>query len=512
MNLFHYFPPRKEVSESDVKFGMNMLIFDGICSQVMGSLTTGAFLAAFAVLLGASNFVIGLLAAVSPLSQMLQIPAIYLVNHFGTRRGLVVLSSLVSRLFWFVIAAIPFFLPGFLQIPALLLLLFAFFALGAISGCSWNSWVRDFIPDKIRGSYFGNRQSIAVAVGAALSIVAALYVDAQKAHGETGVLKAYASLFITGGSFGLLGCLFLWLTPEPAMEKSDNLRFLEIIRGPLHDREYRKLVVFLATLSFAMNLGAPFFTVYMIQRLEMGISWIIGLAVLSQVFNIIFFRVWGKAADNFGNKPILYISSTLFMLCFLIWPFTGMPQKHALTIPLLIVIHIFSGISTAGITLCTGTISAKMAPRGKATAFLATNAFISGIAATLGPILGGILADVFNRYDLSLTATFTAVSNPENPLFRLQAFNLYGLDFLFVLAFIFGLYSIHRLLSVSEDGEVEKGIVIQHYLNQSRRSARAIGNIAGMRAMSAFPYQLLQKKRKARKNPAKLNNPDAGGN
>jgi len=40
----------------------------------MGILTGGAFLVAFAVKLGASNLVIGLLAAIGPLSQLLQLP------------------------------------------------------------------------------------------------------------------------------------------------------------------------------------------------------------------------------------------------------------------------------------------------------------------------------------------------------------------------------------------------------------------------------------------------------
>jgi len=47
-------------------------IKDGVASQAMGVLTGGAFLIAFAIKLGASNFVIGLLAAIGPLSQLLQ--------------------------------------------------------------------------------------------------------------------------------------------------------------------------------------------------------------------------------------------------------------------------------------------------------------------------------------------------------------------------------------------------------------------------------------------------------
>jgi hypothetical protein len=42
------------------------------------------------------------------------------------------------------------------------------------------------------------------------------------------------------------------------------------------------------------------------------------------------------------------------------------------------------------------------APPGKATAFLATNVLVSGMAATVAPILGGFAADGFASRRLSL--------------------------------------------------------------------------------------------------------------
>src|SRR5690349_368565 len=74
-----------------LKPGLRYLIGDGVCSQVVGVLTGGvlnggAFLVALALLMGASNAVIGLIAAIPPLSQLLQVPAISVVNRFRRRR------------------------------------------------------------------------------------------------------------------------------------------------------------------------------------------------------------------------------------------------------------------------------------------------------------------------------------------------------------------------------------------------------------------------------------------
>jgi hypothetical protein len=79
--MIRWLQPKEKLEEREVRRGLGMLMADGMCSQVMGVFTGGAFLVAFALLLGASNFVIGLLAAVGPFSQMLQIPAIFLVDR-----------------------------------------------------------------------------------------------------------------------------------------------------------------------------------------------------------------------------------------------------------------------------------------------------------------------------------------------------------------------------------------------------------------------------------------------
>ncbi|HIJ71088.1 MAG TPA: hypothetical protein HPP87_06970 [Planctomycetes bacterium] len=76
----------ENLTEQKVQSALKNIIRDGVASQAMGILTGGAFLTAFAVKLGASNFVIGLLAAIGPLSQLLQLPSIFLVEKIRNRR------------------------------------------------------------------------------------------------------------------------------------------------------------------------------------------------------------------------------------------------------------------------------------------------------------------------------------------------------------------------------------------------------------------------------------------
>ncbi|MFG0251052.1 MAG: MFS transporter, partial [Phycisphaeraceae bacterium JB051] len=357
----HWFKPQTQITEKQVKSGLNALLLDGMCSQVMGVFTGGAFLVAFALLIGASNKTIGLLAAVGPATQILQIPAIYLVDRLRLRKAMVCACCIIGRCFWLVAAAIPWFLPEAMRVPVLLFAIAIYFALGAVAGCAWNSWMRDFVPESIMGGYFAKRMAISTALGAVLSMAAGFGVDYFKTQlGPE--LMAYTILLAAGGVAGLVGCFFQMRIPEPVMAKVDDKGLLSVLAEPFRAGNFRHLLIFMGLWSFAINLAAPFFTVYLLQRIGLSMTWVIGLSVLSQLVNVIFFRIWGKLADRFSNKSVLTVSGPLFIVSIMIWPFTTMPERHMLTIPLLISIHVLAGISTAGVNLCAGNLALKAAP------------------------------------------------------------------------------------------------------------------------------------------------------
>jgi len=480
-----------------LKPGLRYLIGDGVCSQVVGVLTGGvlnggAFLVALALLMGASNAVIGLIAAIPPLSQLLQVPAISVVNRFRRRRLICVICSGTGRLFLLSICFLPFFSPESWRIPLLLIALSVYFGLNAISACSFNSWMRDLMPMQIMGAVFGRRLAIGTAIGAALSLVAGFGADfATELTGDA--RPVYSMLFVISGLFALVGTCFLAQVPEPPMRPPKPLGFWELLREPVQHENYRKLLMFIGVWNGAVNMAAPFFVVYMLNRLGLSMGVVLTLTVLSQVMNALFFRLWGRIADRFTNKSVLTVAGPLFIISFLIWPFTTMPGPHALTIPMLIVIHVLAGISTAGVNLCASNLAIKAAPYGEATQYLAVNAFVSGVTATVAPILAGLAADWFELNQVSITIDWSRIDAAGNThSWDLPAFMLEGLDFVFLIAFIVGLYGIHRLLAVTEEGEVEEEIVVQEFYAEVRKAVANVSNVAGIRHITYLPYAVLQ--------------------
>lgn len=484
--------PRDTLEENEIERGLQSLIRDGLASQAMAVLTGGVFLVAIACNLGASNLVIGLLAAIPPLTQILQIPSIFLVNKVRNRRAVSLLASLISRVPWLVVALAPFIFPPQAGLAVIVIALIVHTSAAAVSGCAWNSWMRDFVPENKMGGFFSKRMQLATGLGLMLSLVGGVGIDWwKKAYPDQEIL-AYSFLFGAGFIAGMIGVYYISRIPEPRMKPADNTGFLKMLWEPFRNINFRKLLMFSGSWSFAVNLAGPFFTVYMLRRLDTGMSLVVALSIVSQVSNFLFLRIWGGFTDKYSNKSVLAVSGPLFLICILGWTFTTMPEKHIFTLPLLVILHVVMGIAAAGIALASGNIALKLAPRGEATAYLAANTLVSSVAAAISPILGGKFADFFAQRSLSLV--FKWQSPAKEVVFDTLSFSHW--DFFFALAFFAGLYAMHRLSFIEEEGEVEESVVREELLSVIVSPIRSLSTAAGLFQVISFPVSAVNRMRK----------------
>jgi len=307
-----------------------------------------------------------------------------------------------------------------------------------------------------------------------ISIIAGLFTDAMQNS-----IWAYSALLISAGAIGFAGVYILSLVPEVSADENFSLSALA---EPYRDRNFRHLMLFSLLWSFGLNLTAPFFTVYMLVDMDLSVSTVVALSALSQIANVVFLTAWGKVADSFGNRPVLSASCPIYAFSLVLWTFTTMPQKHAFTMGLLVMVHILMGVATAGTSIAASNIALKLAPKGRATAYLAANSVISSLGLGLAPLLGGFLADFFKLRGFSLMIQWHAPSR----VFSLYALSFEHWDFLFFLSFLIILYALHRLSRVREGDAVENRVVLRDVFNEVRRTARSFSTIGGVQ--QAFPY------------------------
>ena len=487
---------KDSLTEEEIQSGLRAVILDGLTTQTMTTLAGGIFLTAFALQLGASNLVIGFLAAIPALGQLVQIPSIYLVEKLRARRRITVSSAAASRILLLFIALLPFMFQTQAALYPFLLSLIFMSVFAGVAGCSWNSWMRDLIPQDRLGKFFSKRMSLAAALGIVLILAAGIYIDYWKKLLPHYVLYGYSILFFLGFLAGMLGVYFISTIPEPRMPpKKGKVNLFRVLSKPFKDPNFKNLFVFSGSWNFAVNLAAPFFTVYMLKRLQLDMSFIIVLMVIAQIMNLLFLRIWGRFTDRFSNKSVLAVSGPLFMFCILAWVFTTLPGKHLLTIPILLGIHVFAGVSNAGVTIASGNIGLKLAPKGDATSYLAANSIVNSLSAGIAPIIGGKFADFFAGRELSLTLRWVSPIR----FLEFQTLNLQQWDFFFFLAFIIGLYSIHRLTMVKEVGEVEEEIVINELVSEIKKPLLNFSTVGGLRQTVYFPFAMLKKLPRGRK-------------
>jgi MFS family permease len=264
---------------------------------------------------------------------------------------------------------------------------------------------------------------------------------------------------------------------------------IQRLSAPLRDANFRKLIQFLFFWSFASNLAIPFFAIFMLQRLGLPLSWVIGLSILSQLFNILFLRVWGAFADRFGSKGILSLCASLLLLVILGWIFAAMPEKHFLTMHLLVVLHILAGIANAGVTLTVSTIGLKLAPQGESTSYLAGTSLATNLGAGVGPLFGGLLADFFHVRQLNLTFTWL---DPVSAI-QFPALSIIGHDFLFAIAFIIGLITLGVLVRIREEGEVGREVILASMIAPMREFSQPMSSVPGLTSLSNFPLGFLKR-------------------
>ncbi|MDA0990163.1 MAG: MFS transporter, partial [Verrucomicrobia bacterium] len=294
---------------------------------------------------------------------------------------------------------------------------------------------------------------------------------------------AYSCLFIVATALGVGASVAVSRLPETTMAATGGPSTISLLVRPFRDQNFRRLLVFIGFWGFAVNMAAPFFIIYMIQRIGLPLGLVTILTVVSQLSHMLFLNFWGSIADRYSSKSGLLVSGPLFLLTVLAWNFTTLPERYFFTIPLLFIIHIVSGLALAGVNICASAIALKLSPSERAHGHMTVFSLVGALCGAVGPVIGGLLADYFDQRELAVSLHW---SDPLHA-YSVSAMNFKSLDFVFVLTFIVGIFSIHRLAFVKEEGEVPQGRVISELLDQVILPFRMITSIEGVRNRMAMP-------------------------
>jgi MFS family permease len=486
--------PDPHIGPEDRVRGRQALVQDAAWASLLGGLYGGVVLVGFALELGATPLVIGVLGAIPLLAQLAQLPAIVLVEHVRERRKIAVLLVGAARVLILALALLPWLAARDAQLGLLLAAQIAIALLGAAAGCAINSWWHQLLAAEELGNIYSRRLFWSTVL-AALGALAAGQLVEHWPYAER--LHAYAVAFAVAAVAGFVGLRAIARIPEPVMYPAGApLPIVEMLRAPFRDAEFRRVIIFMAAWNVAANIAAPFLTVYLLQQLGYGLGIVTTLWAVSQVANAITLLSWGRLSDRLSNKAILAVALPAYFASLIALPISAMPDKHVLTLPFLFVIHIVMGIATGGIGLATGNIGLKLAPQGKGTSYLAAVTLAGSLAGGLAAFAGGVAADWFASRSLSLYLQWSSAAGSAG--FTVIQFRHW--EFLFAISFLLGIYVLHALSLIREGEHVSERTVMQQFLLEAARVFEQLPSIAFSSLVAPFG-RLIDRRRTTRSSP-----------
>lgn len=364
-----------------------LLLYNGSAWAIFDAFTS-AFLVAFALLFGASNFVIGLLGAIPYLAALLvEIPGAKLAEYFA-RKTICVTTTGIARLLWICIILTPYF---FSTQPLIFLVIFFMLIkiTELISDPAWTSLAADIVPSQHRGKFFGKRNMLIGLAGMIAAVIAGFYLDMFPKQDFTG----FTTLFSAGILFGLCSVWLVSKIKEPPTIDHDHHTLKEFftIKG-----DFKKFCIFAFFFYFAVMIASPFFSVYMLKDLGLSYSNFMLASALSTIARIAAQQKIGKLSDKYGDKPIGLIS--IFGTAFVPLLFLFVTQQN---LWLIIPAQILSGIVWAGADLILFNLLLDLTDPKKRTTHVATYAMIISVPNIAAPLIGGLIADYASVWILS---------------------------------------------------------------------------------------------------------------
>ena len=408
---------------------MNFSVIEGALATVMGTLLGGVFLTGFALEIGASRLQIGILAALPTLGHAAQFAGASILNRTGRSKQLCMLATWGSRLMWLPILLVPFWFAswsGESQAWCVIGLLSIVSALGSIGGLAWLDWIKRLIPDDRRVQFFARRNLYNSGLSLAMSLAAAVIISWLSS--ETQTANGFVTVFAMAVLCGFVGVVLLGRIPASDCSELTNATRRELFVTPLKSQNYRRLLIAYSVWQFATQLAAPFYAVYMLQKLHLPFWAVMGLSTAGSLLALSLNGFWTKLKLRFGVRPVVLIATLFDVMLPLAWLFVH-PQSLWLVIP----VHAFAMLNPP-LAMGPQNLLLRIAPNRNSASYLALFNAATGAIGALGAMVGGSLAMTMQGQ------------------WHVYEFELTGIQLLFAFAGIGKLIGFICLCQVQEEG------------------------------------------------------------
>lgn len=386
----------QKISKSEIRSSLRALTAEGVLATVFYSTIGGALLSNFLLDLGANAVEIGMLASIPQIANLLQPFGAYIADRTTSRCWYSLLIFGPSRLIWLtlvpaILLVSSSHLTGHQLVQFTLAIIWVTNFMEALGRASFFSWIAVLVPPRLRGRYFGFRNSAVSLV----NLLAVPLLGLVVSKWPTGRLQGYCLILGLGIFLGLTSLVFQFkmtdVNPKLVQDSHPTEQpHWDAVLSFLKNGNFLRFLLYSALWSFAVNVSAPFFNLFLLDNLSIDISIVTIYNSLGAGANLLMLMVWGKLADRVGNRPITIVIGVLVALTPLLWLESGTSSIFLwLWFPLLFVL---GGGTWAAIDLCSGNLLMSVTPLRNQSIYFAIAAAVPGVTGAMGITTGSFLA------------------------------------------------------------------------------------------------------------------------
>lgn len=387
----------KKLSEGDYERSRRLFVFEGCAAMGIFSITSGAFLAGLAEHLGASDEFNGIIGAIPALAGVVQVFSSMVFEKLEKRKLLISTLCLAYRALLGIMFLIPILIRNTeLKLTALAVIYCLAYVLASFLSPPASNWIVDLTPDGIRGKYFARKDSVSLAFVTIITLVMgkALDIFRDKNSLDTGYIIIAAVVIV----LTVINFMFLSSIDEPRTKRmKTEIKFRDILIKPLKNKEFIKIVILFIIWNIALQIGGPFFSIYMVTKLKLTYTYIMIMGVITSAVRVFLVVYWGKFADSRSWVIASKYSIGALAVCHGLWTLV---DRNCMFI-LIPILHVLGGIAWAGINISLFNIQFVFAPREGRTMYLGLNAALGGLVGFASTIFGSILLKLMSSVKIS---------------------------------------------------------------------------------------------------------------
>ena len=351
----------------------------------------------YAESLGASATVMGLIAGLTPIMVVFQIPAADHVSRIGYKR-FITTGWTIRLVFVLPLIAVPLLHESINQQSQLALVIGALFCFNLIRGIAstgWFPWITGLIPEKVRGRYL-TREAAANNIGSLVALlIAALYLGANPDSNQFALLFAFSLVM------GLVSLWFVHRVPDsPVTEENASNKQPVPWREILNHQPFRKLL----WVSFTWAILVGGLLGFMVKFLKKGPDAMADDLVLyasAVKFAGGLITIWflHSRLDRLGSRPLMFLALGIWAVVVVVWigMSGGKLPVHFWTVCSAYLVMGFA-FATFYMSL-TKLVMATVPEMGKSH-FFALYSVVGSLAVGVFPIFWGILIDTLAAVDI----------------------------------------------------------------------------------------------------------------